>query len=131
MTSSASHLRSMDFQSSKSFESLVCDGVKFTVRRMTLRQRISLLNELHTLYREREFNSAGGSKADEIKAQISNLLIDEVFLRWGVVAIDGLYVDGKPLCVDELAEKAPERLVSEILGRLRECITLTPDEEKN
>jgi hypothetical protein len=98
---------------------------------MTLRQRINLVQELHTLYREHEFSSAGTSSADRLLAQLSSLRIDEVFLRWGVMAIDGLQVDGKPVGAAELAEHGPERLTAEVLGRIRETIALSPDEEKN
>ena len=128
---SASHLRSHDAGSCLTFESVVEPGVSFRIRRMTLRHRINLIQELHTLYREHEFGSAGTSTEDRLRAQLSSLRIDEVFLRWGVVDVAGLQVDGKPIGASDLVDYAPEKLAAEILGRIRETIALSPDEEKN
>lgn len=131
MTNSASPSHSPELLSSCSYQSVSHPGVTFTIRQMTLRQRINLLKELHDLYRELEFSNAGTSKTDRLNTQLNGLRIDEVFLRWGVLAIDGLIVDGKAVAASEISEAAPEDLVGEILSRIRECIALNSGEEKN
>jgi len=131
MMNSALPLPSTELEGAASFDSAEYHGVTFTIRRMTLRQRIYLLTDLHALYREHDFSKAGTSQADRINAHLSSLRIDEIFLRWGVLAIEGLSVDGKRLCVEDLAEYAPEGLVREILFRIRESIALDPGDEKN
>lgn len=131
MTNLASRLPSGELESCSRFESVQVPGVSFAIRRMTLRQRINLLQELHSLYREHEFSSAGTSKADRLHSQLSSLRIDEVFLRWGVTAVDGLEVDGKIISASDLIDHAPESLVHEILCCIREAVALSQDEEKN
>lgn len=131
MMSFASPSHSKELASIVTVESTQYPGVTFTIRRMTLRQRITLLRDLHALYREQEFSTSGSSHADKINAQISSLRIEEVFLRWGVVDLQGLVVDGKAVEIDEVSERAPEGLVSEILAQIRECVNLTVDEVKN
>ncbi|MEP7361799.1 MAG: hypothetical protein ABI972_00970 [Acidobacteriota bacterium] len=131
MTNSASRLPNGELQSGSTFESVQVAGVSFTIRRMTLRQRISLLQELHTLYLEREFSGAGSSQADRLHSQLTSLRIDDVFLRWAVTNVTGLQIDGRAVSAGELAEFAPESLVCEILERIREAVSLSQDEEKN
>jgi len=129
--SCTSHSPERDIASYASFESEAYPGVEFRVRKMTLRQRIALLSELRELYQEAEFGKAGSSGSDQIRAQVSGLRIEERFLKWGVVQVQGLVVDGREVAVDELAEWAPEPLASEMLRRIAQCIGLTPGEEKN
>lgn len=131
MTNSVSRSRNAEVASSCHYESITYPGVSFTIRQMTLRHRIKLLKEVHDLYREAEFSTAGSSKADRLNAQLSSLRVDEVFLRWGVIAVEGLVVDGRPIAADEVGELAPECLASEMLSRVRECMSLSSDEEKN
>lgn len=106
-------------------------GVSFSIRRMTLRQRIALIGELSQLYRERDFHAAGHSQLDRLNAQLNALRIDEVFLKWGVLAVRGLVIDDHTISPEDLCERAPEDLTAEILGRIRECISITADQEKN
>ncbi len=131
MTNSASPSPSIDLASSNEYQSIVYPGVTFTIRQMTLGHRIKLLRELHGLYREIEFGNAGDSKSERLNAQLSSLRVDEVFLRCWVLAVEGLVIDGKPVAAEGVSEFAPERLVAEMLSRIRECIALTLDEEKN
>lgn len=131
MTNSASPSANIELASSCQYQSVTYPGVTFTIRQMTLGHRIKLLRDLHGLYREVEFSNAGDSKSERLHAQLSSLRVDEVFLRWGVLAVEGMIVDGRPIAVEGLSEFAPLRLVTEILSRIRECIALNLDEEKN
>jgi hypothetical protein len=98
---------------------------------MTLRQRIKLIGELSQLYRAHDFHTAGSSPLDQLNAQLNALRIDEVVLKWGVIAVHGLVIDGHTVGPDELSERAPEELTAEILSRIRECISISVDQEKN
>lgn len=113
------------------YESSVAAGVWFRVRRMTLRQRIQLLEDLYPLYTEAEFLKSGATEAERLMAQVKTLKLQEILLRWGVESVGGLVVNGRELAARELSENAPEELAAEMVQRVQEAAGLTEKQEKN
>ena len=113
------------------YESSVAAGVWFRVRRMTLRQRIQLLEDLYPLYTEAEFLKGGATEAERLMAQVKTLKLQEILLRWGVESVGGLVVNGRELTARELSENAPEELAAEMVQRVQEAAGLTEKQEKN
>lgn len=113
------------------YESSVAEGVWFRVRRMTLRQRIQLLEDLYPLYTEAEFLKGGATEAERLMAQVKTLKLQEILLRWGVESVGGLVVNGRELTARELSENAPEELAAEMVQRVQEAAGLTEKQEKN
>ena len=57
--------------------------------------------------------------------------MDEVYLRWGLLRLEGLAIDGQAASIDELLERGPEELCREIVDRIKLECGLTDDEAKN
>ena len=69
-------------------------GVEFTVLRLSFARRMDLARRVLELSRRLEFQQAGADVEDKIEANILACEIDQLYLRWGLVAITGLTVDG-------------------------------------
>lgn len=126
-----SHLAEAGIESTVRHESAVVAGVWFRVKRMTLRQRIKLLEEIYPLYNDAEFLKAGETAIERLAAQVKTLKLQEILLRWGIESIGGLVVDGREVAAHEVSEEAPAELAAEILQRVQEAAGLTKEQEKN
>src|SRR5258708_1947307 len=105
--------------------------VWFTIRRMSFGRRLELAKEIRELSRRMEFAAAGGTPGDEMEAAILSGEIEGLYLRWGLVAVEGLAVDGGSASPDLLLEKGPEALTREILLAIQAECGLSDDERKN
>lgn len=104
--------------------------VRFAVREPSLQKRIELTRQLHELTLRNEF-LAGGKEMDQLELALAELLVQKVLVEWGLTAIEGLYIDGKPATPAQLIDAGPERLVAEIATVVRQRCGLNEDERKN
>jgi hypothetical protein len=84
-----------------------------------------------TIRREQEFHEAGESAKDQVAAAELSARIDQVYLRWGLLAISGLEIDGELPTADTLFSRGPEGLLREIVDRIKGECGLSDDERKN
>ena len=103
-------------------------NVRFRVRRMSLARRHRLLLELRRLEAERAFHEAGESAAAaaEIESELR-----EMAIRAGLLAIEGLVIDGAPATVESLIARGPESLAAEIAEAVAAESALSETERKN
>jgi hypothetical protein len=107
------------------------EGVRFTIRRISLARRIELAQAVRDLARELECRRAGDSTDDRVEAAVLSSRIDEVYLRWGLVSVSGFLIDGETPDAEALFGRGPEALVREIVERIKSECGLTGDERKN
>ena len=104
--------------------------VRFAVREPSLQKRIELTRQLHELTLRNEF-LAGGKEMEHLELALAELLVQKVLVDWGLAAIEGLYIDGKPMTPARLIDAGPERLVAEIATAVRLRCGLSEEERKN
>ena len=105
-------------------------GVRFALRRISLRQRIELNRRVKELTIKHEFLRAGDAP-DRLEAALSDLLVAKLYLEWGLEEIEGLSIDGQKATADLLIALGPESLANEIGLLIQAQSTLTDDERKN
>ena len=121
---------SVHFASIEWHESGCMPGVKYAIRKITLGQRIELARRARELARQNEYLRSG-DPADRLEATIGDLLVEKLYLEWGVADVEGLSIDGSSASVGDLIERGPERLSHEIVQTLRSYLVLTDEERKN
>jgi hypothetical protein len=104
--------------------------VTFAVREPSLQKRIELTRQLHELTLKNEF-LAGGREMEQLELALAELLVQRVLIEWGLAAIEGLYIDGKPATPSQMIQAGPERLVAEIAAAIRQRCGLSEEERKN
>ena len=119
------------------YESTLCvnsdgfRGVKYRIRKPSFRRRSLLIEQVRELGRSLNFVEAGESVADRIESVHLHAKIDQLYLEWGLEAIDGMEIDGEPITVDSLIAKGPEDLTREILEKIKGQCALSEAERKN
>lgn len=125
-TSSAIRYDSMFWVDAKS-----TPGVRFAIHRVSFGRRMDLSRRVRELSRKAEFLEAGNELGEKIEANILAQEIDAMYLRWGLVSVEGLLLDGELATADSLIERGPEDFVREIVGAIKAQCGLTEDERKN
>ncbi len=105
-------------------------GVRFGIRRVSLRQRIELNRRVKELTVKHEFLRAGDTSG-QLEATFSDLLVTELYLEWGLEEIEGLSINGQKATVELLIAFGPESLANEIGEIIQAESALTDDERKN
>lgn len=105
-------------------------GVRYAIRRVSLSQRIELIDKVRSLLQRHEFLKAGDS-SDQLEANLGELLIRKLYLEWGLVALENLTIDDEQATVPLLIEKGPDSLTDEIITAIRGQLELTTEERKN
>ena len=105
-------------------------GVRFAIRRISLRQRIELNRRVNELTLKHEFLRAGDT-SNQLEAALSDLLVAKLYLEWGLEDIDGLSIDGRKATAELLIDFGPESLANEIGLLIQAESALTEDERKN
>ena len=123
--------RPTQYHSSVECGSSAVPGATFRIRRMSLGRRIELAEAIRDLAQELEFRQAGESPKEQVEAAVLSSRIDRIYLRWGLVKISGLAIDGQPATADTLFADGPETLFREIVCRIKSECGLTDDERKN
>lgn len=114
-------------------------GVRYEIRRVSFGGRIELARKIREIGRKAEYLEAGANvnanlnngAGDRLEAMVLAAEIDRVYLEWGLVAIEGLEIDGAAATAASLIESGPIDLAEEILVRVKGECGLTDDERKN
>lgn len=112
------------------FRSAAVPGVRYAIRRISLGQRLELTKRARELALRHEFLKAGNN-GEQLEASLSDLLIERLYLEWGLAEIEGLTIDGERGTPASLIEKGPEPLSQEILASIEAELGLSEDERKN
>lgn len=121
---------STDYVSTAWLNSKTTPGVRFRIRRVSLASRIELTRRMRELTLRYEFLKAGDA-ADQLEASLSELLVQQLLIEWGLVEIEGLSINGEPGKLADLIENGPEPLSDEIATAVREQLGLSDEERKN
>jgi hypothetical protein len=121
----------MNYESTKTVASGVCEDVRFTITRMTFGRRIDLMRRVRQVTGQLEFERAGSGIENRLQASLSAAAIDELYLSWGLISIEGLEVDSRPATPETLALCGPEALCREIIDAIKRECALTEEERKN
>jgi hypothetical protein len=121
----------VQYQSTVTQPSRCIGGVEFTILRLSFARRMDLARRVLELSRRLEFHQAGEGVEDNIQANILGCEIDQLYLRWGLIAIVGLTVDGMDATPELIAEKGPEDLAREIVSAIKSQCGLSESERKN
>jgi hypothetical protein len=119
------------YKSVVSIDSTATPGVKFTIHRMSFGRRMELSRRVRELSRRADFLQSGTELHEKIEANILAQEIDAMYLRWGLINIEGLMIDGEPAGTETLLENGPEELVREIVSFVRAQCGLSEAERKN
>ncbi len=118
------------YQSVLWLESTKAPGVRYAVRRISLGQRLELTKRALELSLRHDFLKAGGD-SEKLEAALGDLLVERLYLEWGLAEIEGLAIDGTSATPALLIEKGPEPLTREILASIQAELGLSEDERKN
>jgi len=119
------------YSSEVTIPSQTIPGVKFSIRRMSFGRRIELTRTIRELTGRMEFLEAGEDLKDKIEAAFVANEVDAVYLRWGLLRVEGLEIDGNTATPELAIAAGPEALVREILSAVKRECALTEDEVKN
>jgi hypothetical protein len=128
---SASAGTRVSYESAVTIESKVMPGVKFVVNRVSFGRRMELSRRVREITQKLEFLEAGNEFDEKIEAGILAQKVDAMYLRWALVAVDGLQIDGEPATVEHLLDRGPDDLAREIVVAIKEQCGLSGAERKN
>ena len=117
--------------STATYDSEKYAGVRFTVGRMSFARRIELVKRIREIGRQAEYLDAGGDTREKLEAAVLAAEIDRMYLEWGLIAIEGLSIDGEAATAEAVIERGPMDLAAEILAKIKAECWLTDDERKN
>ena len=121
----------MGYESTVTRQSTTMPGVTFQIARMSFGRRLELTRRVRELSRKFEFLQASSDATERFEAGLLAGEVDGTYLRWGLVSLDGLIVDGAPADVERLIEAGPEDLCREIIAAIKDECGLSEDERKN
>lgn len=119
------------YASEKYFASESVPGTSFVLRKMSASRRLDLVERLGELAGRLEALRASEKMDERVEAEALRIRMDREYLLWGLKGIDGLEIDGTPADAENLFDKGPEKLVSEIVRCIRLECELSPEERKN
>lgn len=144
-----------DFKSTETIESAVIPSVRFTIRKPTQGRRTELhlsiaevaarydakIRELDKLRVETKSDDGSTvvswsdtSEANRIAAEADIIDICELtprYIRWGLLSVEGLAIDGEPATVETLLSSGPEDIIPEIRDAVKRQLGLTLVQQKN
>lgn len=118
------------YESVQWHQSQVITGVRFAVRKISLASRLELIKKIRDLCLKHEFLRSG-DRTEQSEGTLADLLVEKLYLEWGLLAIKGLTIDGAAATIDSLIQSGPEVLTDEIVARIRFELGLSEDEIKN
>ena len=121
----------MTYESTITHAAKCCEGVSYTISRMSFGRRVELTRLVRELGGRMEFREAGSELTDKLEARLLSAEIDRLYLEWGMVAVSGLELDGAPAYPSALIASGPEDLCSEILSAIKTECGLSDEERKN
>lgn len=120
----------MNYETEITVTSQAAPGVTFTIARASFGRRMELLRRLRDLAGKAECLAAGDSR-EKLEAALLTSEIDELYLQWGLVRLDGLELDGQPATPEKLIEAGPEEICREALAAIKHEYGLNEKERKN
>jgi hypothetical protein len=118
------------FESETMVHAATHPGVTFRIARVTFARRLDLMRRVRELARRAEFLSAGQDPANKMDAALLQAEIEQLYVAWGVKAVEGLRVNGIAASPELLVE-GPEAVFREALAAVRKELGLSEDERKN
>jgi hypothetical protein len=128
---SAKRNGALHYESLISIDSRAAPGVRYTIHRMSFGRRMELSRRVRELTGKIDFLKAGTETHEKIEANILAQEIDAMYLRWGLVSIDGLIIDGESATKEQMLEKGPEDLTREVVIAIKAQCGLSEAETKN
>lgn len=122
---------SLRYESTVSIQSNASPGVTFVIHRISFGRRMELSRRVRDLSLRAEFLKAGAEVQEKIEAGILAQEIDAMYMRWGLVSIHGMTIDGEAADCERLIERGPEELVGEIVRAVKAQCGLSEAEIKN
>jgi hypothetical protein len=132
MTNSSLH--SDNVFSYRSFVALKSDttpGVSYTVLRMSFGRRMELFRLIREMAAKLPYLDASTELQEKVEANLLSQAIDELYLRWGLLEVRGLSIDGESATVESLIACGPEELTKEIVAAVKAQCGLSEEERKN
>jgi hypothetical protein len=121
----------MEYQSTQLRQSAVLEGVQFRTSRMSFRRRLELTRAVRDLVNRIDYHEGSSNPEETLSAAILAREVESIYLKWGLVEVIGLSLDGTPATVDLVLEAAPEAFVEEILETIKADCGLSDVERKN
>ena len=121
----------VSYESVVKIESKVMPGVRFAINRISFGRRMELSRRVRELTQKVEFLEAGSDLHEKIEAGMLAQEVDAMYLRWALVAVDGLEIDGELATAEQLLDRGPDDLAREIVGAIKEQCGLSEAERKN
>ena len=112
-------------------QSKAMKGVAFAINRISFGRRMELARRVREIGQRVDFLEAGNQLQEKIEANLLRQEIEATYLRWGLIRIDGLIIDGEPATAERLLESGPEALTHEIVAAIKGQCGLSEDERKN
>jgi hypothetical protein len=135
MMSSTSHsLRSEaehSYDSALWFDAESAVGVRYAIARLTFGRRLELARRIREIGRKAEFLAAGADTREKLEAAVVGAEVDRAYLEWGLLAVEGLTIDGEAATPDAVVDKGPLDLAMEILRHVKSECGLSEAERKN
>lgn len=122
--------KATSFESTARVDSKTQPGTVFWIRKVSLSQRIVLLEEIGRLGQKNEFLQAGNAD-QQLMATLNSVKAARLLIEWGLDKIEGLTIDGQPVTPELLVERGPEELCGEIAEALQSSLGLSENERKN
>ena len=134
MSSTSRSLRSEaehSFDSALWFDAESAIGVRYAIARLTVGRRLELARRIREIGRKAEFLAAGTDVREKLEAAVVGSEVDRAYLEWGLLAVEGLTIDGEVATPQAVVDKGPLELATEILGRVKAECGLSEAERKN
>jgi hypothetical protein len=121
----------VSYESALAIESKAMPGVRFVINRISFGRRMELSRRVREITQKTEFLEAGSELDEKIEAGILAQEVDAMYLRWALVAVHGLEIDGQAATTEQLLGQGPEELAREIVIAIKEQAGLNEVERKN
>jgi len=105
--------------------------VTFVINRVSFGRRMELAKRVREISQRVEFLEAGNQLQEKIEANLLRHEVEATYLRWALVRIEGLTIDGEPATAESLIDRGPEELAHEIVTAIKGQCGLSEDERKN
>jgi len=119
------------YDSTLSIQSKAMPAVTFVINRISFGRRMELARRVREISQRAEYLTAGSQLQEKIEASLLRQEIEATYLRWALIRIDGLTIDGEPASTERLIEQGPEALTNEIVNAIKAQCGLSEDERKN
>ncbi|HVO97431.1 MAG TPA: hypothetical protein VMT15_05160 [Bryobacteraceae bacterium] len=106
-------------------------GVRYEIVRVSFGRRIELARRIREIGRKVEYLEAGEDVREKLEATVLAAEIDQAYLDWGLVSIEGLRIDGAEATPEALIDRGPVELAMEILAHIKSECGMSEDERKN